>query len=259
MAMALTPYEPSPQVTLRSLRTCFADKRLSVTEQIPLALTVLSVHWDKPLSETMIELYQDMLSPYPTDQVERAFVTAIERDTFWPVLARMRELCGAPTAAQEAKEALAWCLAYIRNYGVEGRSKPPVVHSKLVDGREQLVTIRPAEHPPDIHPLLFRTLTLLGLGEDHRNGLACLASHPGLSKWETEMRMEPCWVAEKLEERFASAFERARVSPAAGAGQVQELRANPGRTVPPVREGTSPGSRHPRARHPVTSRDIVPS
>lgn len=191
---------PRQPARLRLLHAVFNDaKLLSRESKVTAAVGLISANFSRDLPDGLFEIYEQLLLAYP-ERMEEACERALEEET-WPNIARMKELLGVGRK-QEAADQLVWCLAYLRQHGCDRRDS---VARVLCDDGEYRLKPQPA---PAIPELLALTLIELGGTGTMRGGLEFLVTHPAMGKWETEMT--PVWVAERMEERFRSAYERAK-------------------------------------------------
>lgn len=201
------------------------------------------------MTTDLFELYEDCLVEFSPSALRSAFLQALHKSDYMPRIAELRRYAGVDQKA-EAKEAFRWCLKYIKNHGSTGRPKGGRATEVMKDGRFVGFTQEPDTPAPEISPFLASVLEMVGM-LDARSGLECLSGHPSLRKWDPDEhgRMEPSWVAEKLEERFITAYERARTLDEIQDGDgLRGLRAQPGDSVQALRKAS--GNRRPASSDP---------
>jgi hypothetical protein len=207
MEPSLPPSDLNPLETAPLLRNIFANDSNSTADKISLALLVISENLDKPISKEKLALYESELENFSAPQLEYAFTVVLRHDTFWPPIARLRALVGCSTEQENAREALHWCLNFLRLFGAKGEPRLSCYREEEgPDGRLRMVMWKEAEWPPAIEPVLVRTLEILGAG-DRAKGFEALAAHPLLA---TLSEMDPAWLRREIEGQFRSAYDRAK-------------------------------------------------
>jgi hypothetical protein len=166
--------------------------------------------YDRTLNEDMFEAYYQALSDIPVTTLAFAFSVVVRSDPFFPTVERIRSIAGVSSRLL-AVEAMAWLFEYLRRHP-GGQARPACAREvEGPDGRMRRETYKPAEAAPELPPLLVRAVSILGSGRMGA-GWDILRTHPNMTSWADKAAdMHPIWMAEKIEARFAAAFEQARL------------------------------------------------